>query len=45
MKIESEYDLIILGSGVAGLSAAVAAHQGGLRNRLLLVGAPQTHMA
>jgi 3-oxosteroid 1-dehydrogenase len=31
MEIESEYDLIILGSGVAGLSAAVAAHQGGLR--------------
>ena len=31
MRWNEEYDVVVMGSGVAGLSAAVAAHEAGLR--------------
>ena len=33
---ESEYDLVIIGSGAAGLASAVAAHEEGLSRILIL---------
>jgi 3-oxosteroid 1-dehydrogenase len=35
IPLESTYDVIILGSGIAGLSAALAAHEAGLKTVLL----------
>jgi 3-oxosteroid 1-dehydrogenase len=31
MGWDAEYDVVVVGSGVAGLSAALAAHEAGLR--------------